>query len=235
MACTGLRPSVGHTRENRGLLAAIEKRALLWLARRLPPGLHSDHLSMLGLTAMGGTGLSFAAIALTPWAAAGVVVCLALNWLGDSLDGTVARVRGHERPRYGYYVDHAIDLAGAALLLAGLACSTLMAPMTALLVLAAYLLVSAETYLATHARGVFRMAVAGVGPTELRILLAVGTLRAAVEPWVSPFGLGPFRLFDVSGLIAAGSLLAVFVVSAIRNARALYEAEPLPGRSREAA
>jgi archaetidylinositol phosphate synthase len=235
MACTTLRLNGAHIRKNTSLLAAIEKRALVWLARRLPPGLHADHLSMLGLTAMGGAGASFAALALTPWAAVGVAVSLALNWLGDSLDGTVARVRGHERPRYGYYVDHVIDLAGATLLLVGLACSTLMAPMTAMLVLTAYLLVSAETYLATHARGVFRMSFLGMGPTELRMLLAIGTLRAAYEPWVSLAGLGPVRLFDVGGLIAAAALVVVFIVSAARNTRALYLAEPIPGRSREAA
>jgi len=235
MACTTLRLSGGHIRDNTGVLAGIEKRALVWLARRLPPGLHADHLSMLGLTAMGGAGVSFAALALTPWAAVGVVVSMALNWLGDSLDGTVARVRGHERPRYGYYVDHVIDLAGASLLLVGLACSTLMAPMTAMLVLAAYLLVSAETYLATHARGVFRMSVLGIGPTELRILLMIGTLRAAYEPWVSLAGLGSARLFDIGGLVAAASLVVVFIVSAVRNTRALYLAEPIPVGPREAA
>jgi archaetidylinositol phosphate synthase len=235
MACTTLRPTAGHIRENTSVLAPVEKRALLWLARRLPPGIHADHLSLLGLTAMGGAGLSCAAMALTPWAVGGVVVSLALNWFGDSLDGTVARVRGHERPRYGYYVDHVIDLAGATLLLVGLACSTLMAPLTAALVLAAYLLVSAETYLATHARGVFQMSFLGVGPTELRILIVIGMLRAAYEPWVSLGAFGPVRLFDVGGLTAAVSLVVVFVLSAVRTTRALYLAEPIPTRSREAA
>jgi phosphatidylglycerophosphate synthase len=233
MVWTALRDG-GHTRHNTGLLASIEKRALLWLARRLPPRLHSDHFSILGLAAMGGAGLSLAALALTPWAAAGVIVSMALNWFGDSLDGTVARVRGHERPRYGYYVDHVIDLAGTTLLIAGLAFSTLMAPMTAALVLAAYLLVSAETYLATHARGVFRMAVLGIGPTELRILLAIGTVRAAYDPWVSLGGLGAIRLFDLGGLVAAASLVGVFIASAVGNTRALYIAEPLPTRSEAA-
>lgn len=230
---TEARPT--HLRENQSLLAVLEKRALLWLARRIPPRFHADHLSLLGLGAMAGAGVSFAAMALTPWAAAGVVVSMLLNWLGDSLDGTLARVRGHERPRYGYYVDHAIDLAGVTLVLVGLACSTLMAPLTAIAVLAAYLLVSAETYLATHARGVFRMSVLGIGPTELRILLVVGTLRAAYQPWISLDGLGPARLFDVGGIVAAASLAVVFIAAAVRNTRALYLAEPIPVSSREAA
>ena len=128
-----------------------------------------------------------------------MVLCLLLNWFGDSLDGTVARVRDQQRPRYGYYVDHVIDLAGTALLFAGLAASGYMSPMIATLVVAAFFLVSAETYLATHARGVFKMAFIGVGPTELRILLAAGAIALdqhadgrSVRPW-SDASLGPWR------------------------------------------
>ena len=120
-----------HSRDNRSLLAAREKQALVWLARRLPRAVTSDHLSMLGLGAMLAAGGSFAAFAHTRWAAAGVVTSLAVNWFGDSLDGTVARVRGCQRPRFGYYVDHVIDLAGAVFLMTGLAVSGLMSPMAA--------------------------------------------------------------------------------------------------------
>src|SRR5690606_26952751 len=104
------------------------------------------------------------------------VLCLALNWFGDSLDGTVARVRRQERPRYGYYVDHVIDLTGVALLFGGAAASGYMGPFVALLVVAGYYLVSAESFLSTHARGVFNMSFAGFGPTELRIVLAIGVV-----------------------------------------------------------
>lgn len=218
-----------HSRENRSLLAGPEKRALIWLARRLPLRINSDHLSALGLAAMLCAGLSFAAFPLTRWAAAGVIVSLAINWFGDSLDGTVARVRGQERPRYGYYVDHVIDLAGTTFLMAGLAWSGLMSLTTAAVVLAAYFLVSAETYLATHARGVFRMSFLGCGPTELRFLLAIGALRAAHQPWVS-FGDTSMRLFDLGGATAGAGLAIVFAVSAIRNTQALYAAEPLATR-----
>ena len=218
-----------HTRVNHGLLAGPEKRSLVWLARRLPPAVNSDHLSGMGLAAMFTAGLAFAAFQLTPWAAAGVVLSLIVNWFGDSLDGTVARVRNQQRPRYGYYVDHVIDLAGTTFLMAGLALSGLMAPLLAALLLAAYLLVSAETYLATHANGVFRMSFLGVGPTELRILIAAGALRAAYAPWVE---LGSFRvgLFDLGAAIACAGLLVAFVASAVRNVRALYAAERLPRR-----
>ncbi len=219
-----------HVREHRSLLAAAEKRALTWIAVRLPEHIHSDHLSGLGLASMLAAGICFAVFQTTSWAALGVVVSLAANWLGDSLDGTVARTRGHERPRYGFYVDHVIDVAGAVFLLGGLAWSGLMSSLLAMALLAAYLLVCAETYLATHATGVFRVSIWGFGPTELRILLAAGALKAAHAPQISLATLGPVRLFDVGGTIATVGLLAVFLVSALSNTRALYAAEPVPSR-----
>lgn len=225
---TTARVGCAHVRENHGLLAESERRALIWTAQRMPRGINSDHLTALGLAAMLGSGLSFAAFAVTPWAAWGVVFSLVLNWFGDSLDGTLARVRGHQRPRYGYYVDHVVDLAGATCLLGGLAASGLMGPLVAAAALAAYLLVSAETYLAAHARGIFRMSVLGMGPTELRILLAIGALKAAHDPLVSVGDFGMIRIFDLGGVIATASLVVIFALSAVRNARALYAAEPLP-------
>ena len=219
---------VAHIRQNTGLLAAVETRTLRWIARRLPSRVNSDHLSALGLGAMAAAGLSFAAFRFSPWAVVGVVAALVVNWFGDSLDGTVARVRNQQRPRYGFYVDHVIDLAGTTFLLAGLACSGLMSPLTAALALAGFLLVSAETYLATHASGVFRMSFLGFGPTELRILIAIGALKAAADPWVSFGAIGPVRLFDLGAVIAASGMAIVFVVSAIRNTLALSAADPRP-------
>ena len=146
------RPIATHARICTSVTAAAEKRLLVWIAARLPLWVTSDALSALGLLAMAAAGASFAAFRWSPWAAAAVVVSLAANWFGDSLDGTVARVRRQERPRFGYYVDHVVDLAGAAMLIAGLAVSGLMLPAIAAAVLAAYLLVSAESYLTTHAR-----------------------------------------------------------------------------------
>ncbi len=113
-----------------------------------------------------------------------VVVFLALNWFGDSLDGTVARVRNQQRPRYGFYVDHVIDLAGTACLFAGLAASGFMSPLVAALVVAGFFLVSAESFLATHSRGIFNMSFAGFGPTELRLLIAAGALTLLKGPFV---------------------------------------------------
>ncbi|HKB09439.1 MAG TPA: CDP-alcohol phosphatidyltransferase family protein [Vicinamibacterales bacterium] len=216
-----------HARTNAGLTAAAEKRLLIWIATRLPPWITSDGLSSIGLISMAAAGLSFAALRWTPWAAAAIVASLVANWFGDSLDGTVARVRRQERPRFGYYVDHVIDLAGTTLLITGVACSGLMQPAIAWIVLAAYLLVSAESYLATHAAGVFRMSFLGFGPTELRIVLAAGALKGATSPWIDPFGGAPVRLFDVGGVVATIGLVAAFVAAAVRNTSALHRAEPL--------
>jgi archaetidylinositol phosphate synthase len=216
---------IDHVRTNRSPLASAERRALIHMAQRLPAWVTPDHLSGLGLAAMAGAGLSFWAAQYWMVGLAGVVLSLALNWFGDSLDGTLARVRKQERPRFGFYVDHVIDLAGATMLFCGLGASGFMSPLVALGVLAAYLLVSAEVYLATHVRGVFKMTFLGIGPTELRILLAVGVAALAWRPMVSPFGFGPFRLFDVGGVVAIAGMGIAFVVSSIRNTRALFDAE----------
>jgi phosphatidylglycerophosphate synthase len=210
------------------MLAAAEKRALIGIAERLPRWINSDHLSALGLAAMAGAGTSFWVAQSDPVAGAVLVVlCLLLNWFGDSLDGTVARVRNQQRPRYGYYVDHVIDQAGTALLFGGLAASGYMSPAIATLVVAAFFLVSAETYLATHARGVFKMAFVGVGPTELRILLAAGAVALINSPNVNVLGLGQMRLWDVGGVIGAIGMIGSFVISSAQNLRALYVEETL--------
>jgi len=221
-----------HERQLLSFTAAVEKRLLVWTARRLPAFVTSDRLSALALIGMAAAGLSFAAMRISRWGALGVVVFLTVNWFGDSLDGTLARVRHEERPRYGFYVDHVIDVAGIALLLGGLACSGLTHPTLAVGLLAGYLLVAAESFLATHAEGVFRMSFLGFGPTELRILLAVGTLRAAWHPVATIVGTHTLRLFDLGGMIALAGLLVAFLVSAARNGRALYLAETLPAGHR---
>lgn len=219
------------TRVLTSVLAPLEKRVLLWLAVRMPPWVHSDHLTGLALAAMLGAGLSFWLASVTPIGLALVAACLAVNWFGDSLDGTLARVRHHERPRYGFYVDHVVDLFGTLFLLAGLAISGYMAPLVAVALLAVYFMLSAEIYLATHTIGRFTMSMFRIGPTELRILLAVGTLMLGVRPTVDVFG-QTVRLFDVGGVCAIAGLLVALVVSAVSNARTLYRAEPRPtGRS----
>ena len=218
--------AAGHTRLHGSLLAAPEKRALVWMAERMPAWVNSDHLSALGFLSMAGAGASFWLAGTRP--AAGVplvVVCLVLNWFGDSMDGTIARVRNRQRPRYGFYLDHVIDIAGTAMLLAGLALSGHMTPLIAAATLSAWLLVMGESFLATWARSLFRMSFLWFGPTELRILIAAGALMLLGGGLVRPFGLGPYRLFDVGGVCATAGLLAVFIVNAVRNTMALYREE----------
>ena len=217
-----------HVRHHDSILASAEKRLLLWIARRLPAWVNADHLSLLGVLAMLGVGLSFWAASWDQRALIFVLAGLVLNWFGDSLDGTLARVRKQQRPRYGYYVDHVLDLVGTLFLLGGLAASEFMSPVIGLGLLIAYLMVSAEIYLATHVLGVFRLSFLKVGPTELRLLLAAGTMFLLYKPVVGLGELGAFNLFDVGGLVGILGLALTFTVSALRHTRRLYGAEPRP-------
>ncbi len=217
-----------HEREHNSLLAGVEKRLLVWIARRLPQRVTSDHLTLLGLLSMAVVGLSYWASRFDERALILVVFALGLNWFGDSLDGTLARVRNQQRPRYGFYVDHVIDIVGSAFLLGGLAVSGYMNPFIGLVLLVGYLMITAETFLATHTVGVFRLSFMKIGPTELRILLAVGTLFLFNRPVVDLGSLGVFPLFDVGGVCGIFGMALTLVVSAVRNTRFLYRAEPLP-------
>ncbi len=206
------------------LVAGMEKRALVWLAERTPPWINSDHLTALGFFAQFLAGVCYA---LAPWnrkALLLVLVCLALNWLGDSLDGTLARVRGRQRPRYGFYVDHIIDTFAAFSLMAGLALSGYIHPAVAAGMLIAFLMLSIEVYLASYALGLFQLSYWKLGPTEIRILLAVGTLALFYRPGVKLHGM-EFRLFDVGGAIAMAGMALMLVVSSIRHTAQLYREE----------
>jgi phosphatidylglycerophosphate synthase len=220
---------VSATRLQGSILSSAEKRLLVWLARRMPRWVTSDQMSALALLAMLGAGASYWLASSRPIGLVFVAGFLALNWFGDSLDGTLARVRGTERPRFGYYVDHVIDTAGVSFLLGGLALSGYMTPLVALALLAAFLLVLVEVYLATHVLHTFRMHFLIFGPTELRIVLAIGTLVLLVHPRATLFG-RTYLLFDVGGAVAAVGLVAAFGVAATRNTIRLYREEPLPPR-----
>ena len=214
-------------RQSTGLLTAIERRALLWLAHRLPRRVNSDHLTALGLVSMFFAGACFAVSGAMPGALLGVPVFLVLNWFGDSLDGTLARVSGHQRPRYGFYVDHILDTFSMLFVIGGLAMSGYMTPIVAAVFLIAYYVLSIEIYLATYCVGRFRMSFWGWGPTELRILLAVGALTLFVKPVVTIFVV-TMPLFAVGGIVAAVGLIFTAIISAAGNTRRLYAAEPLP-------
>ena len=216
--------AVGGRRELTALTSGVEKRILVWMAERVPARVNADHLTLLGLVAMVGAGASYAATQVDLRFLHLVNLCLFLNWLGDSLDGTLARVRQKLRPRYGFYVDHLVDAVGALCVLVGLAFSGLMHPVLAVSLLVVYYLLSIHIYLATHTQGVFKISYGVMGGTELRILLAALNLAAMAVPTLTAGGL-TLRLFDLAGACGLVGLLAVTVHAAAATTRDLYQQE----------
>ena len=209
------------------VLSAAEKKTLVWLAHRTPRAINSDHLTGLGLFAMLGTGLSYWLAGSHP--ALGLTLAtlfLAMNWLGDSLDGTLARVRNQLRPRYGFYVDHVVDMLGALCLFGGLALSGFMSVTVATGLVIAFLMLSINCYLATYTLGTFQISFGGFSPTELRILLAIGNVFLYWKPYTR-FLDQDVLLFDLGGVIAIGGMTVLLFASIARNARQLYREEPI--------
>lgn len=170
-------------RINWSLTASAEKRLLEWMARHAPRWLTSDQLTALGLAAQVGAGAAWAFARYEPSLLWLVILCLIVNWFGDSMDGTLARVRRQTRPRYGFYVDHLVDIFGSVALMGGLACSGFLHWQTAIAMLIACLLLSGESYLATYILSRFQLSQGVFGPTELRILLITGNLALLRNPW----------------------------------------------------
>ncbi|MCZ2150547.1 MAG: CDP-alcohol phosphatidyltransferase family protein [Bryobacterales bacterium] len=211
-------------RVQESVLAGAEKRVLTAIARRLPPRVNPDHLTVLGFAAMILAGVSYASASVWPPALLVVNVWLVVNWLGDSLDGTLARVRGKQRPRYGYYVDHIIDAISAVFLFGGMAFSGYVSAVVAVAMLLGYLLLAIQSYLAAHSLGVFSISWWKFGPTEMRILLGAGNTVVFFQPVTRI--LGPEMLFfDVAGGIAAAAMVVVLAVTVARNTKELYQAE----------
>jgi len=207
-----------------GLSSELEKRLLIWLAQRIPARVNSDHLTGLGFISMFLVGACYAAARWSHHALLLSTVFLALNWLGDSLDGTLARVRKRERPRYGFYVDHMLDAFGALFLAGGLAISGYVDWRVASGVLIAFLMLSTEVYLATYTLGVFRLSFGGLGATELRLVLAAGNIAL----WRNPLAGVPhttYRLFDFGGCIAIAALSVMLLIIVPRHVLQLYREE----------
>jgi archaetidylinositol phosphate synthase len=225
MATQSLTNTLGFNQAKRlqqSMLAGWEKRLLVWMAQRTPAWINSDHLTILGFAAQLLTGLSYALARWNKfWLIAGIGF-LALNWFGDSMDGTLARVRQQQRPKYGFYVDHILDSIGAVALMAGLALSGYMAPEIAAGLLVLFLLLSIQSYLATYTLGEFRMSFWSFGPTELRLLLGLGNLAVLRWPLVLH---GHFRLFDVGGAIGIAGMTAMLLLFTARNTLRLYNEE----------
>jgi archaetidylinositol phosphate synthase len=213
-------------RVQQSLLATVEKWCLVRMAQRMPAWINPDHLTVLGFAAM---FLAGAAYALARWQPASLLlvnVFLAVNWFGDSLDGTLARTRQCQRPRYGFYVDHIVDSFGALFLIGGLACSGYMGWTVAVALLVSFYLLSINAYLATYALGTFRLSYWKFSPTEVRILLSLGNAVALLRPTVHIFGTTQ-RFFDVAGAAAAVCMAIVLLISVARNTIALYRMERL--------
>jgi phosphatidylglycerophosphate synthase len=214
------------TRLQNSFTAATERKALLWLAARLSPSINSDHLTLLGFAAMFLAGCSYAVARWNSWGLLLATFCLALNWFGDSLDGTLARVRNRQRPRYGFYVDHIIDSFGALFLMGGLAASGYIDWRIAMGMLVAFLLLSIESYLASYTLGIFRLSFAKFGPTEIRILLAIANTVLFFLPSTRIPGWS-YRLLDIGGAIAIVAMTVMAIFAAVSHTLALYRQETL--------
>lgn len=214
------------TRLQNSFTAAPERQALLWLAARMPPSINSDHLTLLGFVAMFLAGGSYVLARWNPWGLLLATLCLVLNWLGDSLDGTLARVRNRQRPRYGFYVDHMTDSFGALFLMGGLAASGYIDWRIATGLLVAFLLLSIESYLASYTLGVFRLSFAKFGPTEIRILLAIANSILFFMPAARIPGWS-HRLLNVGGAIAIVAMAAMALFAAVSHTLTLHRQESL--------
>ena len=204
-------------REKTFLLARQEGRVLEAIARRLPARVMPDHMTVLGVLAALGIGAAYWLTMRDPawlWVASGLLV---VHWLGDSLDGTLARVRRIERPKYGYYLDHLVDAGATIAIGAGLGLSPYMTLVTGLAIVIAYLALSINTYLETQVFGVFSLGYGRFGPTEARVGLIVLNLVLLA---------GVTSVLDIVGLAVAGLMLLALVVRAARNLRVLAAREP---------
>jgi phosphatidylglycerophosphate synthase len=209
------------------LTAQLEKRALQWMSERAPAWLTSDQLTALGLAAQIGAGIGYALSRNHRTALLAVIACIALNWFGDSMDGTIARVRSQQRPRYGFYVDHMVDVLGATAMMCGLGLSGLVHWQVAIAMLVAFLLLSAESYLATYTLSRFELSQGPFGPTEIRLLLIAGNLALLHSPYSTVFG-HCLLLFDVGGTIATVCMATMVVALTARHTAQLFREEPLP-------
>lgn len=205
-------------RDLRSFTATAEKKVLIALAERLPAWITPDHLTALGVISMAGAGLCYRLVAISPLALLGVNLFLFLNWFGDSLDGTLARVRVRERPRYGFYVDHLVDAFGAIFLLGGLAFSGLVPTYAALGLLVAYLLLQIHIALKAHTTRVFQIAFGGVGGTEVRIALALLNLAIFARPALE-------EAVSVMVWLGAAALVGLVVVDGAKTGLALDREE----------
>ncbi len=214
-------------RDQSSLLAPLEKRALVWMARHMPGWVNSDHLTALGFLGMVATGVCYWLGRFSSLALLGASLCIFLNWFGDSLDGTLARVRNRLRPRYGFYIDHLLDAFSTCFLLVGLALSPYMSPAVAIALLLLFLLLSIQSYLATYSLGTFHISFWKFSPTEIRVVLIIGNLALFLRGPMASVAGRKFLLFDVGGVVGIIGMAIILVAASVRNTIHLYRAERL--------
>ena len=214
-------------REMTFLLAGVERRALRFLAERVPRVLRSNHLTVLGTLGAVGARTAYALTTYDPawlWVAS---LMLGVNWVGDSLDGTLARVRGTQRPKYGYYVDHVVDAFSTAVIGLGIGLSPYVDLGLALGLVVVYLALSINVYLESTVFGVFKISYGRVGPTEVRLLLVLlNTMLALAALWQikGPFPVGVVANWTLAVLLTG--MVALFVGRFARNLYRLAKLEP---------
>jgi phosphatidylglycerophosphate synthase len=223
--------AVNATREPNFLLARHEKRVLTAIARRLPRWILPDDLTALGVASAIGIAIAYLATNGDHrwlWVASALLV---VHWLGDSLDGTLARVRAIERPRYGYYLDHLVDAISTACIGIGLGLSPFMLLATGALIVVAYLMLSINVYLESYALGRFSIGYGRIGPTEVRIVLIGLNVAMALGAGLGFHlaGIG-MTVFDVVGLAVAAVMCVLMTGRAVSNLRRLGRDEPAAAR-----
>jgi phosphatidylglycerophosphate synthase len=221
-----------HQRVNDILLGPLERPALQWLAAHAPAWMTPDHLTAIGTLGALVILASYALSRSNPaflWLA---TVGLIINWYGDSLDGTLARYRQIQRPKYGFFVDHTVDAFNEMLIVIGLGLTTFVRLDVAALALVGYLLMSVYVYVRTFVQGVFQISYGRFGPTEVRVILAllnaVMFFVGAPGVWL-PFG--RFSIYDFVVAFIALVLVAIFAVSTLQTARELAKVDPPKGRT----
>lgn len=216
------------------ILNGVEKKALVWLAERQPSWMTSDMLTAVGSfgALLIGLGYMLASRNLNfLWLS---IFGFFVNWYGDSLDGTLARVRKIERPVYGYYVDHTVDCINEMMMFIGVGLSGLMHFELSLLLLIAYFLITINVSTNAHLKGEFKLTYAKLGPTEFRIIAVILNLILIYVPAITSFSSEialcghtfTLQALDYAGIVIFTVLMLMYFVTIINDARWYAKMDP---------